>query len=66
MAQQMQRSRRPDAETAWLSALVTTMENVARADRARVPHEIVASVDAQLRRPAPPNGFYGSGFSFRN
>jgi hypothetical protein len=66
MAQQMQRSRRPDAETAWLSALVTTMESVSRAGRGRVPHEDVASVQAQLRRPAMPNGFYGSVFSFRN
>lgn len=66
MAQQMQRSHRPHAETAWLSALVAAMENVSGDDRGRVPDEVVASVQAQLRRPGVPSGFYGSVFSFRN
>lgn len=66
MAQQIQQSRRQDAETAWLSALVATMETVSRAECGRISRDVSASVHKQLRGASMAHESYGSVFSFRN
>jgi hypothetical protein len=68
MLQQTQQWRSGNGETAWLSALIATMEKVSRPElRAkRCPPGLLAEVEAHLARPTMPQGFYSSNFSLRN
>jgi hypothetical protein len=68
MIQQTQQWRSGTGETAWLSALVETMESVSRPEfrAAPCPRSLLAAVEAHLARPAMPHGLYGSNFSLRN
>jgi hypothetical protein len=68
MAQQIQQWRSGTGETAWLSALVKTMETLSRPELRAVPCDrtLLAAVTAHLARPAVPYGLYGSNFSLRN
>jgi hypothetical protein len=68
MVQQIQQRRSGNGEMAWLSALIRTMEKVSRPElrATRCPSSLLAAVEAHLARPAMPQGFYGSNFSFRN
>jgi hypothetical protein len=68
MIQQTQQWRSGTGETAWLSALLETMERVSRPElrpRSCAPG-LLAAVEAHLARPAMPHGIYGSNFSLRN
>lgn len=67
MAQQTQQWRSGNGETAWLSALIGTMERVSRPELGdtRCAPSLLAAVEAHLTRPAMPH-FYGSNFSLRN
>ena len=68
MAQQIQQWRRGTGETAWLSALVETMDTLSRPERRAVPCDriLLAAVTAHLARPSVRYGLYGSKFSLRN
>ena len=68
MIQQTQQWRSGTGETAWLSALVETMESVSRPEFRAAPctRSLLAAVEAHLARPAMPHGLYGSNFSLRN
>jgi len=68
MAQQTQQWRSEDGETAWLSALVETMERVSHAELRATPcaRSLLVAVEAHLARPPVPYGLYGSHFSLRN
>jgi hypothetical protein len=68
MIQQTQQWRPGTGETAWLSALVETMESVSRPELRATPcaHSLLVAVEAHLARPAMPHGLYGSNFSLRN
>jgi truncated hemoglobin YjbI len=72
MGQQLQARLQPwrsgNRQDLWLSMLIDTMEEVARPEiRAmRCDISLLAAVKAQLARPAPPRGYYGSDFSLRN
>jgi hypothetical protein len=68
MIQQTQQWRSGTGETAWLSALVDTMEMVSRPElRAKsCAPGLLTAVEAHLARPAMPHGLYGSNFSLRN
>jgi hypothetical protein len=68
MIQQTQQWRSGTGETAWLSALVETMERVSRPELRAAPcsWSLRASVEAHLARPAMAHGLYGSNFSLRN
>ncbi len=68
MAQQTQQWRSGTGETAWLSALVETMEKVSRPELRATPcaRSLRVAVEAHLARPAMPHGVYGSNFSLRN
>jgi hypothetical protein len=68
MIQQTQQWRSGTGETAWLSALVETMERVSLSElrvRSCAPG-LLAAVEAHLARPAMAHGIYGSNFSLRN
>ena len=68
MAQQTQQWRSGNGETAWLSALIGTMETLSRPELRAMPCDrtLLAAVKAHLARPAVPYGLYGSNFSLRN
>ena len=68
MIQQTQQWRSGTGETAWLSALIGTMEKVSRPELRTTPcaRSLLAAVEAHLARPAMPHGLYGSNFSLRN
>jgi hypothetical protein len=68
MIQQTQQWRSGTGETAWLSALVETMDRVCRPELRAAPcdRSLLAAVEAHLARPAMPHGLYGSNFSLRN
>jgi hypothetical protein len=68
MIQQTQQWRSGTGETAWLSALVETMESVSRPEIRAAPcaRSLLVAVEAHLARPAMPHGLYGSNFSLRN
>jgi hypothetical protein len=68
MIQQTQQWRSGTGETAWLSALVETMDGVSRPDLRATPcdRSLLVAVEAHLARPAMPHGLYGSNFSLRN
>jgi hypothetical protein len=68
MIQQTQKWRSGTGETAWLSALVETMETVSRPELRATPcaRSLLVAVEAHLARPAMPHGLYGSTFSLRN
>ena len=68
MIQQTQQWRSETGETAWLSALVGTMERVSRPELRATPctESLLVAVEAHLARPAMPHGLYGSSFSLRN
>jgi hypothetical protein len=68
MMQQTQQWRSGTGETAWLSALVETMERVSRRELRAAPcdRSLLVAAEAHLSRPAMPHGLYGSNFSLRN
>jgi hypothetical protein len=68
MVQQTQQWRSGNGETAWLSALIATMEQVSRPELrvTRCPPGLRAAVEAHLARPTMPQDLYGSIFSLRN
>jgi hypothetical protein len=68
MIQQTQQWRSGTGETAWLSALVGTMEQVSGPELRAMPCDpgLLLAVEAHLARPAMPHGLYGSTFSLRN
>jgi hypothetical protein len=68
MIQQTQQWRSGTGETAWLSALVETMERVSVPELRTAPcaRSLLAAVEAHLARPTTPYGLYGSNFSLRN
>jgi hypothetical protein len=68
MIEQTQQWRSGTGETAWLSALVETMEKVSRPELRATPcaRSLLVAVEAHLARPATPYGLYGSNFSLRN
>jgi hypothetical protein len=68
MIQQTQQWRSGTGETAWLSALVETMERVSHPEFRAAPcaRSLLVAVEAHLARPAMPHGLYGSNFSLRN
>jgi hypothetical protein len=68
MTQQIQQWRSGNGETAWLSALVETMETVSRPELRALPCDpaLLAAVEAHLAGPAIPHALYGSNFSLRN
>jgi hypothetical protein len=68
MIQQTQQWHSGTGETAWLSALVETMERVSRPEFRAAPcaRSLLVAVEAHLARPATPYGLYGSNFSLRN
>jgi hypothetical protein len=68
MIQQTQQGHSGTGETAWLSALVETMEGVSRPELRATPcaRNLLAAVEAHLANPAAPYGLYGSNFSLRN
>jgi hypothetical protein len=68
MAQQTQQWRSGNAEMAWLSTLVETMEMVSEPELGAAPCDpaLLAAVTAHLASPALPHGLYGSRFSLRN
>jgi hypothetical protein len=68
MMQQTQQWGSGTGETAWLSALVGTMEKVSRPELGAAPCDpgVLAAVGAHLARPVMPHGLYGSKFSLRN
>jgi hypothetical protein len=55
-------------ETAWLSALVETLQRLSDAQERARPCDpaVVMAARAHLARPACFHGFYGSHFSLRN
>jgi hypothetical protein len=68
MAQQTQHWRSGNGETAWLSALIGTMDQLSRPElraTACAP-SLLAAVETHLAHPAVPHGVYGSSFSLRN
>ena len=68
MMQQTQQWRSGTGETAWLSALVDTMEQVSRPELRAAPcaPSLLVALEAHLARPAMAHGLYGSNFSLRN
>jgi hypothetical protein len=68
MGQQLQSWRSGNGESAWLSMLVDTMEQVARPEIRALYCEpsVLAAVTAQLARPAWPYPYAASEFSLRN
>jgi hypothetical protein len=68
MMQQTQQWRSGTGETAWLSALVETMEQVSGPELRAAPcaRTLLLALEAHLARPAMPHGLYGSNFSLRN
>jgi hypothetical protein len=68
MGQQLQSWRSGNGESAWLSMLVDTMEQVARPEIRALycDSQVLAAVTAQLARPASPYPYAASAFSLRN
>ena len=68
MAEQLQHWRSGNGETAWLAALVETMETVSGPELRALPRDraLLAAVEAHLAGPAIPHALYGSDFSLRN
>jgi len=68
MGQQLQSWRSGNGETAWLSMLVDTMEQVARPEIRALycDSSDLAAFAAQLARPASPYPCAASAFSLRN
>jgi len=62
------RWRSLNGETAWLSALVETMRDVARPELRAVPCDAgqLKAMRAHLARASLQHGFYGSKYSWRN
>jgi hypothetical protein len=68
MGQQIQGWRSANAQRLWLSMLIDTMEAISRPERRAVPcdDQLLATVQAQLARPALARVPYASAFSLRN
>jgi hypothetical protein len=68
MGQQLQPRRSGHGQDLWLSMLIDTMEEVCRPEiRAmRCDVSLLATVKAQLTRPASPHAYRASDFSLRN
>jgi len=66
--QTSRRWRSLNGETAWLSALVETMRDVAQPELHAVACDAgqLKAVRAHLARPSLQHGFYGSKYSWRN
>jgi hypothetical protein len=65
-AYQLQAWRSGDGEKLWLSALIDTMEKIARRELRAVPCDRLAKVSAHLARPVSPYPPGASHFSLRN
>jgi hypothetical protein len=67
-ATQVQAWRSGDGEKLWLSALIDTMEKIARRELRAVPCDrlVLAKVSAHLARPVSPYPLGASHFSLRN
>jgi hypothetical protein len=68
MIQQTRQWCSSNSESAWLSALVKTMRDIARPELGGVPCDPgqLKAMRAHLARPSLQHGFYGSKYSWRN
>ncbi|WFU14062.1 hypothetical protein [Bradyrhizobium sp. CB3481] len=68
MGQQVQGWRSASGQRSWLSKLIQTMEQISRPDRRAVPcdAQLLATVRAQLARPALAPSSFASTYSLRN
>jgi len=68
MGQQIQEWRSANGQRLWLSMLIDTMEAISRPERRAVPcdDQLLATVRAQLARPALARAPYASAYSLRN
>jgi hypothetical protein len=68
MGQQIQEWRSASAQRLWLSMLIDTMEAISRPELRAVPcdEQLLATVRAQLARPALARTPYASAYSLRN
>ena len=68
MVQQIQGWRSENGQRLWLSMLIDTMEAISRPERRAVPcdDQLLATVRAQLARPALARAPYASAYSLRN
>jgi hypothetical protein len=68
MGQQVQGWRSASGQRLWLTRLIETMEQISRPERRAVPcdAQLLATVRAQLARPALARSPYASTYSLRN
>ena len=68
MGQQIQGWRSANGQRLWLSMLIDTMEAISRPELRAVPcdDQLLATVRAQLARPALPRGPYATAYCLRN
>ncbi|WOH63343.1 hypothetical protein [Bradyrhizobium sp. BWA-3-5] len=68
MGQQVQGWRSASGQRSWLLKLIETMEQISRPERRAVPcdAQLLATVRAQLARPALARSPYASNYSLRN
>ena len=68
MGQQIKGWRSASGQRLWLSKLIDTMEQISRPERRAVPcdPQLLATVRAQLARPALARASYASPYSLRN
>ena len=68
MGQQIQEWRSANGQRLWLSMLIDTMEAISRPELRAVPcdDQLLATVRAQLARPALSRAPYASAYSLRN
>jgi hypothetical protein len=68
MGQQLQQRRSGDGERVWLSRLIEAMERFSSPEFRGLPCDraVLATVRAQLARPAAPYSYRASPFSLRN
>jgi hypothetical protein len=68
MGQQIQGWRSANGQRLWLSMLIDTMEAISRPELRAVPcdDQLLATVRAQLARPAQARAPYALAYSLRN
>lgn len=68
MGQQIQGWRSASSQRSWLSMLINTMEAISRPELRAVPCDdrLLATVRAQLSRPASVRTPYSSSYQLRN
>ena len=68
MGQQIQGWRSASGQRLWLSMLIDAMEEISRPELRAVPcdEQLLASLRAQLARPALAHTPYASAYSLRN